>query len=223
MRIILVPAVLLLFIEIGLAQTSTDDVKSIAAIALFNERAMISVNGKKAKIVRAGSTYSGVKVISSTTSEAVVEVEGQQRTLKLNGTALIGGALGVPSQKKEASSIILYENNIGFFESDGQINGRNIRFLIDTGANLVVFSSQDAERLGIDYLDGDKGIASTASGQAAMYGINIDSIDVGGIALRNIRAGVINGSFPETPLLGMSFLSHLDMNRTGTTMVLKKR
>ena len=204
------------------AQTSSDGTKSVVAIALFNDRSMISVDGKKAKIVKAGSSYAGVKVISSNTSEAVIEVSGQQRTLKLNGSTVIGDSLA-SSNKREVSSIVLYESEVGFFESNGEVNGRTVRFLVDTGANLVVFSSVDAERLGIDYLVGAKGIASTASGQSPMYSINIESMSVGGISLNNIRAGVIEGSFPERPLLGMTFLSRLDMNRSGKTMVLKKR
>lgn len=201
---------------------SQAEAKTVAVIALFNDRAMLSVDGKKAKIIRSGSSYQGVKVISSNTSEAVVEVEGKRRTLTLNSTAVLGETLSV-SPQSTATSIVLYENEIGFFESSGQVNGRTIRFLVDTGANIVVFNSVDATRLGLNYLSGEKSFASTASGVAPMYSINVDSISVGGLALKGIRVGVIEGSFPEIPLLGMTFLSRLDMNRSGQTMVLKKR
>ncbi len=204
------------------AKSAGSQAKKVAAIALFNERAMISVDDQKAKIVRVGSTHRGVKLISSSTSEAVVEVAGQRRTLTLNSTATIGGALAKPKSNSTASSTVLYENERGFFESPGQINGRSVRFLIDTGANLVVFNSRDADRLGIDYRSGTRGFASTASGRSAMFSVNIDSISVGGIVLDNIRAGVIEGGFPEIPLLGMTFLGRLDMNRSGKTMVLRK-
>ncbi|MFT6100843.1 MAG: aspartyl protease family protein [Arenicella sp.] len=195
--------------------------KTVAAIALFNDRAMLSVDGKKAKIIRAGSTYKGVNVISSNTSEAVIEIDGKRKTLRLNGTAVIGGSLGA-SSKRTATSIVLYENEVGFFEAGGLVNGRSIRFLVDTGANLVVFNSRQATRLGINYLSGERGFASTASGVAPMYTLNIDSISVGGLELKDIKAGVIEGGFPEIPLLGMTFLSRLHMNRAGQTMVLKK-
>jgi len=206
-----------------LAQTSPTGTKSIVAIALFKGRAMISVDGKKAKIVKAGASYSGVKLISSTTSEAEIEVAGVRRTLKLNGTTVLNSSLAAGPSKSSGLSVTLYESDVGFFESNGQINGRGVRFLVDTGANLVVFSSRDANRLGIEYLNGVKGFASTASGRSPMYSIEVDAISIGGISLNNIRAGVIEGGFPEIPLLGMSFLSRLDMNRSGKTMVLKKR
>jgi len=206
----------------SLMMVSQIEAKTVAAVALFKDRAMLSVDGKKAKIVRAGTSYQGVKVISSSTSEAVIEIDGTRKTLKLNGTTILGTSLGARSNTT-VTSVVLYENEVGFFESDGQVNGRSIKFLIDTGANLVVFSSSDAERLGLDYESGEKGVASTASGVAPMYRINIDSISIGGVELENITAGVIEGSFPQTPLLGMTFLSRLNMNRTGQTMVLEKR
>ena len=196
--------------------------KTVAAIALFKGKAMLSIDGEKAKIIAAGATFKGVKLVSSNTSEAVVEVEGKRKTLKLNGTAVLGEPL-VATPKNSATSVVLYENEIGFFESDVLVNGRNIRVLVDTGANIVVFNSQDADRLGLDYLNGERGFASTASGRAPMYSINVDKISVGGIELRDIRAGVIEGGFPEIPLLGMTFLSRLNMNRTGQKMVLQVR
>lgn len=198
------------------------EAKSVAAIALFKDRAMLSVDGKKAKIIAAGSSYQGVKVISSNTSEAVIEVEGTRKTITLNSTTVLGAKLG-SSPNRKAASVVLYENEVGFFESNGQVNGRSIKFLIDTGANLVVFNSRDAERLGLDYKSGEKSFASTASGIAPMYTINVESISIGGVELRGIRTGVIDGRFPEIPLLGMTFLSRLNMNRAGQTMVLKKR
>jgi len=206
----------------SLMMVSQIEAKTVAAVALFKDRAMLSVDGKKAKIVRAGTSYQGVKVISSSTSEAVIEIDGTRKTLKLNSTTILGTSLGARSNTT-VTSVVLYENEVGFFESDGQVNGRSIKFLIDTGANLVVFSSSDAQRLGLDYESGEKGVASTASGVAPMYRINIDSISIGGVELENITAGVIEGSFPQTPLLGMTFLSRLNMNRTGQTMVLEKR
>lgn len=207
---------------ISLTMISQVEAKTVAAIALFNDRAMLSVDGKKAKIIRAGSSYRGVKLISSNTSEAVIDVEGRRETLRLNGTTIVGANLGLSSEKP-ITSIVLYQNDIGFFESNGEVNGRSTRFLVDTGANLVVFNSRQAERLGIDYLSGQRGYATTASGQANMYLINIELVSVGGIVLNDIGAGVIEGGFPHIPLLGMTFLSRLNMNRSGQTMVLKTR
>lgn len=200
----------------------TLEAKSVTAIALFTDRAMLSIDGKKAKIVRAGSEYQGVKLITSNTSEAVIEVNGARETLTLNGTTVVSEQLGAFDKKSDA----IVEMRVGaggFFESDGTINGRGIKFLVDTGASLVVLSSRQANSIGLSYLDGERGLASTASGTAPMYTIRLNSISVGGIQLNDIDAGVIEGGFPEVPLLGMTFLSKVDMTRSGNLMTLKER
>lgn len=200
----------------------TASAKTVSAIALFKDRAMLSIDGSKAKILKAGANYKGVILISSNTSEAIIEVAGVRKTLRLNGTANLSSALG-GGRSSESSSVTMQVNDNGFFRSLGQVNGRSIDFLVDTGANLVVFNSRQAERLNIDYLNGRVGYATTASGRATMYNVTLKSISVGGIRLENVDAGVIEGDFPEVPLLGMTFLQRLDMTRSGRTMVLKKR
>ena len=195
--------------------------KTVSAIALFNDRAMLSIDGSKAKIIRSGASYKGIKLVSSNTSEAVIEVAGVRKTLRLNGTTNLSSSIG-NSSNSTPSTVTMYVDDYGFFRSIGKVNGRSTNFLIDTGANTVVFSSDHAKRLNIEYLDGRKGYASTASGMTVMYGITLKEISVGGISLQNVGAGVIEGGFPEVPLLGMTFLQRLEMNRSGVTMVLRK-
>lgn len=215
---------LLLFVfTMLMTMASTVTAKSVTAVALFNDRAMLSVDGQKAKIIRAGAVLNGVKLISSNTDEAVVEIDGQRETLTLNSTTELSHGLGAVSQTQSGQSIELQVNANGFFESFGQVNGRNIRFLVDTGANLVVLNSVDAQRVGIDYLDGIKTFAATASGTAPMYEVELDSITLGGIRVEQVKAGVIEGQFPVTPLLGMTFLRELNMTRNGNTMTLETR
>lgn len=197
--------------------------KSVTAVALFNDKAMIIVDDSKAKIVRAGSTYKGVKLVSSNTNIAIIEVNGERQELALDGTALLSGSLGNEASAAYARSITLYENELGFFEHAGAVNGQSLNFLVDTGANLVVFSSAQADKIGLEYKDGFRSFASTASGTAPMYAVSLDEISLGGIKLKNIQAGVIVGNFPQKSLLGMTFLSKLDMNRSGNKMVLKRR
>jgi len=202
---------------------SQAETKSVSVIALFDGRAMIVVDDSKAKIVRAGSSHRGVKLISSNTDEAIVEVDGLRQSLTLDGTAVLSQPLGDKPASSYASSVTIFENAQGFFEHPGQVNGKGLKFLIDTGANLVVLSSNQADRAGIEYRDGDKLFASTASGTAPMFMITLDEVSLGGIVLKNIETGVIIGDFPQKPLLGMTFLSKVDMTRVGNKMVLKRR
>ena len=197
--------------------------ESVSAIALFKDRAMLSVDGQKAKIIRAGNSYLGVKLISSSTQQAVVEINGKRETLELNGTVVLSESLGATASEVERARVEIYVDQSGSFFSRGRINNRSLNFLVDTGASLVVLSSQQAKSVGLDYSKGRRTIAATASGNAPMYTVNIPRMSVGDIELSNIEVGVIEGSFPQVPLLGMTFLRKVTMTRSGNTMVLEKR
>ena len=195
---------------------------SVKAVALFEGRAMLSVDGGKAKIISEGKTLSGVKLISSNTSQAIIEVNGKRQTLKLNSSLVLEESLGAKPSNSYASSIQLFVDEQGFFRGDGSVNGKSIKFLIDTGANLVVLNSNEAKRVGLDYKSGVESVARTASGVTPMYLMTVERISIGGLELRNVETGIIEGSFPQYPLLGMSFLGQLKMQQDGKVMTISR-
>ena len=206
-----------LFISLPVSATS------VKAIALFENRAMLSVDGGKAKIVRAGKTLSGVKLLSSNTSEAVIEVNGKRETLTLNSHLVLEESIGTKASSSYANTVQLIVDNEGFFRADGAVNGKAVKFLVDTGANIVVLNSIEANRIGLDYKSGAKRGAKTASGLASMYVVTAKKMSIGGIELLNVEMGVIEGGFPESPLLGMTFLGLLNMQRDGKVMTLSRQ
>ena len=195
---------------------------SVKAVALFEGRAMLSVDGGKAKIISEGKTLSGVKLISSNTSQAIIEVNGKRQTLKLNSSLVLEESLGTKPSNSYASSIQLFIDEKGFFRGDGSVNGKSINFLIDTGANIVVLNSNEAKRVGLDYKSGVESVAKTASGVAPMYLMTVERISIGGLELRNVETGIIEGNFPQYPLLGMSFLGQLKMQQDGKVMTISR-
>jgi aspartyl protease family protein len=80
----------------------------------------------------------------------------------------------------------------------------------------------DASRLGIDWKKGQQGITQTANGQARAWKIRLDTVRVGDITLHGVD-GMVHESDMPIVLLGMSFLSRMDIRNEGTTMMLKKR
>lgn len=193
----------------------------IKLIALFESKAMLSINGKN-KTLKEGDSFSGVTLISVDTKQAIVEVNDNQQVLEL-GVAILSNSLAAAPRRENKKSATLWADDSGFFFANGVIDGKSMRFLVDTGANIVALSSAAADSLGLEYKNAPRSYASTASGNAIMHEITIKKMNVEGLELYNIKAGVIIGSFPEVPLLGMSFLGELDMQRTGEKMELKKR
>jgi len=190
----------------------------ISLFALFKDKAILHVEGTRRVLTIGAESPEGVKLVSTDTQaeEAVIELKGKRETLRL-------GMVVSSFQSTARESVTLFSDASGFFHAEGSINGTSVTFLVDTGANTIAINSATAKRAGIDYTKGRAGVARTASGYTRMYAINLDTVKVGEIVLRNVEAGVIEGPQPETPLLGMSFLNALEMKREGNKMELTRR
>ncbi|MDB5428400.1 MAG: family clan aspartic protease [Phenylobacterium sp.] len=123
-----------------------------------------------------------------------------------------------------AHELVVTQDNGGGFFVMGQINGRPVRFLIDTGASDTVLSPADARRLGVDVaaLHFDH-VAETANGLGYGAPFTADSLAVGPIKFANVPMA-INQSPMSYSLLGMTFLRRLDSFEVrGSKLVLKWR
>ena len=182
---------------------------------MTNGKVVVVVNGGKPRTLRAGESVHEVKLISADTEAAVVEINGKRRTLTLGQTI---STASPPDQ----TSAMLNANANGHFISSGSINGAPVKFLVDTGATLVAISLQEARRIGINYLKGERGLVNTANGAAEVYLVKFDTVKIGDLTLNNVDGMVINSDMPYA-LLGMSFLSRVEMKREGMNMMLIKR
>ncbi|MGA8262437.1 MAG: TIGR02281 family clan AA aspartic protease [Arenicellales bacterium] len=209
----------------GLAWAATAfGVDKLTLLALFKDKALLQVDGERRMLVKGETGPEGVTLVSADSNRAVVIVDGRKEVLQLGmGTRFPGASDDVSPSWSGPETLTLWAQDDGFFYASGQINGAPVRFLVDTGSNTVAMNQSDAERLGIDYRKGQRGMASTASGVAPMYLVKLDRVSVGDITLHDIDAGVLMSDHPDIPLLGMSFLGKLDMVRNGKRLDLKRR
>ncbi len=193
----------------------------ISVNALFGGKAQIAVDGGKPRMLSVGQTSpEGVKLISADSSAAVIEFRGKRQTLSPGSSGRFGGA-SVASAS--SGSVTLTPDARGHYQTLGQINGGTVQFLVDTGATAIAIPSSDARRLGINYLNGQRGYTETANGKATAYRITLDTVTVGGITLHSVDAVVLEGDGLKIALLGMTFLSRTEMKRDGQNMTLVKR
>ncbi len=192
--------------------------QTVSMSGSLGDKALLMIDGAP-RTVAAGATVHGVKLVSVTGSEAVVEVTGKRVTLPLGGAQVnIGGA---PSDGG-GTQIVLTAGSGGHFFSGGSINGKAVRFLVDTGATYVSMGVNEAERLGIDYRAGRPGMTNTANGAMAAYKVSLAAVRVGDVQVYNVEALV--GQAPmDQVLLGNSFLTRFQMRRENDTMTLSKR
>ena len=189
----------------------------VALIGVVGDTAaVLAVDGGEPKAVRIGQRWNGIAVLSVEKDRATVEIDGRKRTLLL-GPHYRG--VPVPPQQQQ---VTLAADSRGHFVADGTVNGNPVRFLVDTGATSVVLPGRDAERLGLDYRKGERGLNQTANGVVATYRVSLDSVRVGDIEVRAVEAVVIEQGL-NIALLGMSFLNRVEMKREGQSMVLIRR
>lgn len=189
----------------------------IFVYALFQDKAVVMVNGMKRVLNVGERSPEGILLLSSDGDSATVEINGRREQLSL-GTHL-GSAISAPTQ----AEVRLYPDAKGMYFTDGAINGQSVRFLVDTGATLIAMNAGLAKRLAIDYRMGKKGSVETASGIENAFAITLKSVKVGAVELKNVAAVVLDGGYPTEVLLGMSFLGQLEMQHDAKHLVLRKK
>jgi aspartyl protease family protein len=194
--------------------------QTVGLSGMLGGKALVIVDGSAPKSVAAGESYKGVKVVSTQGDQAVVEIAGKKTTLRVgDAPANVGGGGGTDNA---ATKVVLTASSNGHFFTQGQINGRAAQLVVDTGASVVSMSTADAQRMGINYENGQRVQMSTANGVIPAWRIKLNTVRVGDVQMYDIDAVVSSGSMPYV-LLGNSFLSRFQMTRTNDQMVLEKR
>lgn len=185
---------------------------------LLKNMVVLEVNGVQ-RMIKAGKTSpEGIKLISSNTKEAVIEIDGKRQTLTL--TRRIGGGSYSEPVKEE---VRIASGVGGHFFTPGRINNRPVNFLVDTGATGVVLNSLIAKKLRIDYLNGTPTMIQTASGVNKAFRVMLQSVSVGTVKVNQVEAVVNEGAFPVDILLGNTYLSRVDMRIDNGVLVLKAK
>lgn len=146
--------------------------------------------------------------------------EGLNKTLQhaaVWAMIFVGGAAAVglwqdisrpasQTRMTDAGQIIVPRSADGHYYLTVQINGADVRFVLDTGATDMVLTQSDARRAGLDpdqltYL----GRANTANGEVRTAFVRLDAVQLGDVTDRDVAA-VVNGGQMEDSLLGMGYL-----------------
>ena len=114
----------------------------------------------------------------------------------------------VSANAAEGSALVLNRDSEGQFTLNAQVNGQTTNFLIDTGADAVALTVDEAERLGLPVDQESFGpMGQSASGTAYGTIVEVDDLSIAGQEFHNIEVVVIDGL--ETNLLGQPVLRRL--------------
>lgn len=184
----------------------------------LGSNALLVIDGKP-RHVAVGSTVQGVRLVSVSGNDALVEIGGKRIALQLGGAQVNLG--GVQSEGGGQQIVITSESG-GHFVTSGSINGKAVRFMVDTGATSVSMSQAEAERIGLDFKNGPRGYSTTANGAVPVYRANLASVRIGDVMIYNVDAIVSPAPMPYV-LLGNSYLTRFQMKRENDRMTLDKR
>jgi aspartyl protease family protein len=194
--------------------------QSVAINGTLGSKALLIVDGSFPKSVAVGESYKGVKVLSIQNDKVTVEMGGQRQTLRVgDAPASIGNSAGA---QLSGARVVLTAGPGGHFMTDGQINGRTVQFMVDTGATSIAMSESDARRIGLNYRNGEPVRMGTANGVTQGWRISLNTVRVGDVMISGVEAVVTSGEMPYV-LLGNTFLSRFQMTRNNDQMVLERR
>ena len=137
-------------------------------------------------------------------------------------------------EKSERRPINLNETVVSFPVETGSIQVSAVindivvqDFILDTGATLVTLPSSTLEELGIHIMiDSPVHRVSTAGGIILAKEVEVDSINLGGCTVENLKVLVLDlPGHPDKGLLGMNFLKHFQVeidHKKGTITMISK-
>ena len=116
------------------------------------------------------------------------------------------------------SMVVIQRDRSGHYLAEGEINGRSVTFLVDTGATDVALPESIARALGVKF--GPQVVVMTAAGPVSAWRTRLDRVSIGNISLTNVRATITRGPMEEV-LLGMSFLQHFSLRQQGGELIIE--
>ncbi len=123
--------------------------------------------------------------------------------------------------KGDTDALLLRRDGSGQFHVDASVNNGSVNFLVDTGADMVALTEDQAAELGITPApDEFQPTMQTASGVGYGAPVTIDELEIGGTTLRNVDAVVVRDL--SVNLLGQSVLRRMgSVELKGDTMVIR--
>jgi len=111
----------------------------------------------------------------------------------------------------------------GHFWTEAKIDGRRVQLVVDTGASHIALRASDAARLGIHPTAREYSVkVSTANGITRAAPVELRSVEVADLVVRNVTALVQPDEALGVNLLGMSFLSRIRWTHERGKLVLEQ-
>lgn len=115
-------------------------------------------------------------------------------------------ALGTPVVEADETRIPMAVD--GHFWVHATVNGRKVRFLVDSGATMTTIDRKTATAAGVAIDPGRSQLVRTGNGMIRVAGGQAQNLRIGGIVRRDMAVQIADND--NLNVLGMNFLSSLD-------------
>jgi aspartyl protease family protein len=149
----------------------------------------------------------------SSSSPTTVAVASTQSQPKVQRTVPPGGR-----------KFTVEKDRRGHFQVRAYVDGRDLRFMVDTGASVVALTERDAAQIGVRPMPADYTVnVSTANGNVKAARTRLRRVEIGGLYVDDVDALVLPDKALSENLLGLSYLSRLKRYEfAGSTLVLEQ-
>lgn len=189
--------------------------QTVALTGSLGSRALLVIDGVP-RTVAVGASADGVRLVSLADGRAVVDIAGRRQTLVLGGSQVMVGHPG------KGGRIVLSAGDGGHYITAGQINGTTVQFMVDTGATSVAMTVAEANRIGLNYQQGQRIMLATANGNVPAHVVRLNSVRIGEVEVSGVDAVVAPREMPYI-LLGNSFLSRFQLKTENNVLTLERR
>lgn len=124
------------------------------------------------------------------------------------GKRVMAEVRGESGVEQRGKAMRIRQDPDGHFWVNAQVNGQDVRFLVDSGATTTSISSETARRAGIEPSSAFPAIVQTANGTVAVQRGRAERIVLGSIERDDVSVHVFEGA-GDMNVLGMNFLSSL--------------
>ncbi len=184
---------------------------------VFGEKALIAIGSRPARVMSVGQTLDGIRLLAVRGDGVVIEENGQRRHLEV-GLGLAPGGVA-----ESAAVAVIVADGQGQYFVDGLVNNHPVRFLVDTGASVVVLPRSIALGADVALHNARQVSVATANGRTRASRVLLNAVRVGPIGANLVEALVLEDNQLKTPLLGMSFLKRTNMNNQDGRLTLSQR
>ena len=195
-------------------QRAFAQVSEIEVNALFRDKALVIIDGQH-HMMSVNDEINGVTLLGANSYVARLQVEGKVYELG------VSQQVSVDEQSSTVVEIFVPQNPEGDYVLQVEVESSVTQMRIDPKLPYIMMSLPEAQRLGVDYRNGEQIEIVTVQGDVVGWRVKLRRVSVEGITFNDLDGVVLGSNSPNMARLGGSFLSRVRLQQANGGLVLR--